>query len=172
MNKMKDDFKFIAVDDIIAGKYELFVSLPNISANSFRFDIRHLGLDINGGSITMYTRDMKESVRGVVCLQKWSKEDWDKYDEYLKSNNYPIIDLNDDFEGDTLSVSSAVKSKSSATTYIVVLNYRTASVKFYRVGKVDDVEEWLKQFTDYDNSYCYYMSSDKPFNIKIDEIMK
>ena len=55
--------------------------------------------------------------------------------------------------------------------YVVVLNYTTASVKFYKLNKVEDVETWLKDHTDYNESNCYYMTSPKPFEIKIDDVV-
>ena len=56
------------------------------------------------------------------------------------------------------------------TTYVVVLNYATNSVKFYKLNKIEDVETWLKDHTDYNESNCYYMASPKPFEIKIDDV--
>ena len=57
------------------------------------------------------------------------------------------------------------------TMYVVVLNYTTASVKFYKLNKVEDVETWLKDHTDYNEPNCYYMTSPKPFEIKIDDVV-
>lgn len=62
------------------------------------------------------------------------------------------------------------------TTYVVVLDYSNCSVKFYQVNDLDDckgdVEEWLKTFTDYNDSNCYYMFSKQPFEIKINDVLK
>lgn len=56
------------------------------------------------------------------------------------------------------------------TVYIAVMNYRTAEILLYKTElsadyQSEEVEYWLYDNTDYSDSDCYYMTSDKPIPV-------
>lgn len=56
--------------------------------------------------------------------------------------------------------------------YVVVIDYSNTFVKFFKVNvpsDVGDMESYLAEHYGYDDSTCYYMSSDTPINVEIEE---
>ena len=52
------------------------------------------------------------------------------------------------------------------TVHIAVMDYRDGSIKLYLIQRRDgysseDIESWLVSNTDYTDSSCYYMYSEK-----------
>lgn len=94
-------------------------------------------------------------------------------DERIETRKLTRSEMKKIVEIEATSMSEEDKKKIkdfNETMYVVVLNYTTASVKFYKLNKVEDVETWLKDHTDYNEPNCYYMTSPKPFEIKIDDV--
>ena len=57
------------------------------------------------------------------------------------------------------------------TVHVAVMDYNDSSIKMYDIERRDnydseDIESWLAGNTDYSDSSCYYMYSEKEIPIK------
>ena len=56
------------------------------------------------------------------------------------------------------------------SVYVSVMDYCAAAIKMYRLilpknWQVEDVEEWLRVNTDYKDSQCFFMTSEKEIEV-------